>query len=54
MCGFMHVYLTNLFMKFYVGMIGEYPQNTVVAFDSCNDERGCPLFVCGVDLCTMI
>ena len=35
-------------------MIGQYPENAVVTFDSCNNERGSPLLVGGVDLCTVI
>ena len=45
---------TDLLMKFDLRVIGKYPENTVMAFDSCNDERSGPLFVCGIDLCSAI
>ena len=37
---------TYLFMKLNIRLIGKYPENTVMAFDSCNNKRGCPFLVC--------
>ena len=45
---------TNLFMKLDTGMIGQDPENTVVTLDSCYNQRGGPLSVQSVDLCTTV
>ena len=45
---------TNLFMNLDLWVIGKYPENTVVTFDCCDNERGCPLSIQSVDVCSTI
>lgn len=48
------VRVTDLYMKLYLWVIGQYPEDTVVTFDGCNNERSCPFLVGRVDLCPVI
>ena len=48
------IWSTDLLVKIGLGVISKYPENTVMPLGSCNDERSGPLFVYGVDLCSVI